>query len=224
MLVVGSKSAAPPHPLKLRCPQSEADLRSHSPPQPPGRDSKAPPLASRTAPCLAGFYNSESDLQSAIGALRQIYLLEPRHIVALRPRDAATLRFKLKAMQWARPRTPRRDRGPQRWYAAAAGALVPGVAAAAWLAPGMNVLSEMQLVLVLSAMVLGGLIAAGLTTLYHRPLRATRFDQYVQSELAKGSFAMVAHRVPLDCQGQVMAQVSGGSQRWCAAAPRPKSR
>ena len=173
---------------------------------------------------MAGFYSSESDLQSAIGGLRQIYLLEPRHIVALRPRDAARLRFKLVAMQWARPRMPRRVRGPQRWYAAVAGALVPGVAAAAWLAPGMNVLSEWQLVLVLSSMLLGGLIAVGLTTLYHRPWRATRFDHCVQSELAKGSFAMVAHSVPPGCQGEVMAQLRSGSQRWCAAAPHSRPR
>lgn len=199
-------------------------MRSHLLPQRSGSGSKLPPLADRTAPCLAGFYNSESDLQSAIGGLRQIYLLEPRHIVALRPRDAARLRFKLIAMQWARPRTQRHDRGPQRWFAAVAGALVPGVAAAAWLTPSMNVLSDLQLVLVLSAMVLGGLIAVGLTTLYQRPLRATRFDHCVQSELAKGSFAMVAHSVPPGCQGQVMAQVRSGSQSWCAAAPRSAPR
>lgn len=184
-----------------------------------------PPLRpGRVAPCVAGFYNSESDLQAAIGGLRQIHDLALGHIVALRPRDADTLRFKLSALRWARARMPRRDFGPQHWYTGVAGLLVPGVAAAAWLAPGSNVLTELQLILVMSAMLLGGLIAVALTMLYRAPLRATRFDRYVQSELAKGSYAMVVHGVPLGSQGQVMAQVSSGSQRWCAAAPRPRPR
>ena len=168
--------------------------------------------------CIAGFYAQASEQRAAAQALQTLDGVQPENLVLLHPRDAAALRFGRKARRWAHSRVQAPQARVWHGWGALIGALLPGIAAAAWFVPDFGTVSEWQWVLLAPSLALGALIGFGLAKLFQPALRPTRFDRSVQSQLADGCYAVVVHGVPKDNRGDVVALVRGSSQRWCAVA------
>lgn len=183
-------------------------------------DSGATATPDRLLSCMAGFYANEAQARAALRLALQTWGLLPAQTTLLSPDDAGPLRFARVAHRWAGDlagaRPPRIGDG---WVASGLGAALAGAAALAWIQLGLRQSDNWQWVLLMTAGVLGGLLAAGLLALWARPPPAHRFNDQVRRQLGLGCWALVAYQVPWAAQAGVVKLLRDSSLRWCAAAP-----
>lgn len=174
----------------------------------------------RVLSCMAGFYRNEAQARAVLRQVRQAQGLLPTQSMLLSPADASLLRFARMSRLWASGHGGERSRRiGDGWMAGALGASLAILAALALLGRGWLPFDTWQVLMLLIALGLVGLLGVGLLTLgVSRPRPAHRFDEQVRRQLGLGYWALVAHRVPWAAQAGVITLLRSTSRRWCAMA------
>jgi hypothetical protein len=164
---------------------------------------------------MAGFYGQESDARAAAGRMRHDQGLRSAQVLLLGPHDAAAARFAKQARRWAGG--PQSGLGVPWALAGLAGLLALAVAAGNWLVE-TDMSNGMFWLVLLLAVLSGGLIAGLAAASWPEPPRVRRFENSIQQQLGEGFWALVVHGVPVGRQPAVVALLRGSSLRWCAVA------